>query len=66
MKLSEVVRYLNLLESRELDPAYDSITNRLDGITHMIENYPLQFDSTASFTPFQINLNYNLFCYHTY
>ena len=47
MKLSEVVRYLNLLESRELDPAYDSITNRLDGITHMIENYPLQFDSTA-------------------
>jgi hypothetical protein len=47
MKLSEIVKYLNLLESSELDPSYDLITNRLDSITHVIQNYPLQFDSIS-------------------
>lgn len=47
MKLSEVVDYLNLLESRDLDPAYNSITGRLDNIEHSISNHSLQFGTSS-------------------
>ena len=49
MKLSEVVGYLNLLESKELDPAYDLITNRLDNIFKTINNLLKEYYSSHPF-----------------
>lgn len=47
MKLSEVVDYLNLLESQELDPTNDLVTDRLENIATVVKDYPLQFGSVT-------------------
>jgi len=48
MKLSQVVAYLNMLESSDMDPAYGNITDKLDDILHAVKNRDLQYHSTTA------------------
>jgi hypothetical protein len=48
MKLSQIVAYLNLLESTDMDPAYGVITDKLDNILHAVKNRDLQYHSTTT------------------
>lgn len=45
MKLSQVVAYLNFLDSPNMEPAYGNITDKLDDILHAVKNRDLQFHS---------------------
>jgi hypothetical protein len=44
MKLSELVGYLNLLDSNELVPDYHAAVRRLQEIGHVVENHSVQID----------------------
>jgi hypothetical protein len=48
MKLSQVVAYLNMLESSNMDPAYGNITDKLDDILHAVKNRDVQYHSTTA------------------
>ena len=48
MKLSQVVAYLNMLESSNMDPAYGNITDKLDDILHAVKNRDVQYYSTTA------------------
>jgi hypothetical protein len=48
MKLSQVVAYLNMLDSTDMDPSYGNITDKLDNILHAVKNRDLQYHSTNS------------------
>ena len=45
MKLSQVVAYLNMLESTDMDPSYGNITDKLDDILHAVKTRDLQYQS---------------------
>jgi hypothetical protein len=47
MKLSELVDYLNLLDSDELSPDYVVAMNKFHAISHVIANHPVQIDNFA-------------------
>jgi hypothetical protein len=47
MKLSELVDYLNLLDSDELSPDYVMAMNRFQAIGHVIANHAVQIDNFA-------------------
>jgi hypothetical protein len=48
MKLSELVGYLNLLESDELAPDYHMAVKRFQEIAHVISVHPIQIDEYGS------------------
>jgi hypothetical protein len=48
MKLSELVGYLNLLESNELAPDYHSAIRRFQEIAHVINNHAVQIDEHST------------------
>lgn len=48
MKLSQVIAYLNMLESSDMDPTYGNITDKLDDILHAVKNRDLQYHSTTA------------------
>jgi hypothetical protein len=48
MKLSQVVAYLNRLESSDMDPAYGNITDKLDSILYLVKNRDLQYHAATS------------------
>ena len=48
MKLSDLVDYLNLLDSDELSPDYTVAMNRFHAIGHVIANHPVQIDNFAN------------------
>lgn len=48
MKLSQVVAYLNMLESTNMDPCYGNITDKLDNILYAVKNRDLQYHSTTT------------------
>ena len=48
MKLSQVVAYLNMLDSTDMDPSYGNITDKLDDILHAVKTRDLQYHSTNS------------------
>jgi len=48
MKLSQVVAYLNMLDSADMDPMYGNITDKLDDIFHAVKHRDLQFHSATS------------------
>lgn len=48
MKLSELVGYLNLLESNELAPDYHAAIRRFQEISHVVTNHALQIDNFAN------------------
>ena len=48
MKLSQVVAYLNLLDSTNMDPSYGNITDKLDDIMHAVKNRDLQYHSATT------------------
>lgn len=48
MKLSELVGYLNLLESNELAPNYQVAVRRFREISHVVENHAVQIDDYSS------------------
>lgn len=47
MKLSELVRYLNLLESADMDPDITESIQHLNGIAHVVANYRIQIDTIS-------------------
>lgn len=47
MKLSDLVRYLNLLESADLDPDITESIQHLHGIAHVVANYRIQIDTIS-------------------
>ena len=48
MKLSQVVAYLNMLDSTDMDPSYGNITDKLDNILHAVKNRDLHYHSATS------------------
>ena len=48
MKLSELVGYLNLLESNELAPDYHAAVQRFQEIGHVVANHTVQIDEYGS------------------
>jgi hypothetical protein len=47
MKLSELVEYLNLLDSNELAPDYQGAVQRFQEIEHVVTNHSVQIDNFA-------------------
>jgi len=47
MKLSELVGYLNLLESNELAPDYHAAVKKFHEISHVVTNHAVQIDNFA-------------------
>ena len=48
MKLSELVGYLNLLDSNELAPDYHAAVQRFQEIEHVVTNHAVQIDNFAN------------------
>jgi hypothetical protein len=48
MKLSELVGYLNLLDSNELAPDYHAAIRRFQEIAHVVTNHAVQIDNFAN------------------
>ena len=48
MKLSELVGYLNLLESNELAPDYHAAVKKFHEIGHVVANHAVQIDEYGS------------------
>ena len=55
MKLSELVGYLNLLESNELAPNYHAAVKRFHEIGHVVANHAVQIDEYGSAFTEKIN-----------
>ena len=55
MKLSELVGYLNLLESNELAPDYHMAIRRFQEIGHVVANHAVQIDAYGSAFAAKIN-----------
>jgi hypothetical protein len=55
MKLSELVGYLNLLDSNELAPDYHAAVRRLQEIGHVVANHAVQVDEYGSAFAEKIN-----------
>lgn len=55
MKLSELVGYLNLLESNELAPDYHAAVKKFQEIAHVVTNHAVQIDEYGSAFAEKIN-----------
>lgn len=55
MKLSELVGYLNLLDSNELAPDYHDAIKRFQEIAHVVTNHSVQIDEYGSIFSEKIN-----------
>jgi hypothetical protein len=59
MKLSELVGYLNLLDSNELAPDYQAAVQRFKEIEHVVTNHAVQIDNFANDFENKIQTIYN-------